>query len=137
MPDIEGVLETALYVADVERSANFYQNLFGFETLHADNGFCALAVAGRHVLLLFEKGSASRPSITPGGVIPSHDGSGELHLAFSIATADLEAWRRRLFNSGIEIESEVAWPRSGHSLYFRDPDEHLVELVTPGCWAIY
>jgi hypothetical protein len=25
----------------------------------------------------------------------------------------------------------------GASLYSRDPDGHLLELITPGCWAIY
>jgi len=27
--------------------------------------------------------------------------------------------------------------RGGHSIYFRDPDGHLLELATPGLWAIY
>jgi len=31
----------------------------------------------------------------------------------------------------------VDWPRGGRSLYFRDPDQHLLELITPGCWSIY
>ena len=39
--------------------------------------------------------------------------------------------------SGIEIESEVTWTRGGRSLYFRDPDGHLVELATPGVWEVY
>ena len=29
------------------------------------------------------------------------------------------------------------WERGGQSIYFRDPDGHLVELATPGIWAIY
>ena len=31
----------------------------------------------------------------------------------------------------------MKWPRGGESLYFRDPDGHLVELATPGLWANY
>jgi catechol 2,3-dioxygenase-like lactoylglutathione lyase family enzyme len=26
------------------------------------------------------------------------------------------------------------WPGGARSLYFRDPDEHLVEFITPGFW---
>jgi hypothetical protein len=35
------------------------------------------------------------------------------------------------------VESKVVWPLGGHSLYFRDPDNHVVELATPGIWSIY
>jgi catechol 2,3-dioxygenase-like lactoylglutathione lyase family enzyme len=69
-----------------------------------------------------------------GGVIPPHDASGRMHFAFSIAADQLAAWERRLADAGIAIESSVNWPAGGISLYFRDPDQHLVELATPGIW---
>jgi hypothetical protein len=31
----------------------------------------------------------------------------------------------------------VAWPRGAKSVYFRDPDGNLAELISPGFWAIY
>jgi hypothetical protein len=37
----------------------------------------------------------------------------------------------------VSIESVVTWPRGGTSLYFRDPNDHLLELITPGVWSIY
>jgi catechol 2,3-dioxygenase-like lactoylglutathione lyase family enzyme len=58
-------------------------------------------------------------------------------LAFTIDGEDEEGWKLALAAQGVAIESRVEWPRGGFSLYFRDPDEHLLELVTPGCWAIY
>ena len=72
-----------------------------------------------------------------GGVIPGHDGDCPTHFAFSIAAADLPAWEARLAAEGIAIEGRMSWPRGGQSVYFRDPDQNLVELVTPGLWAIY
>jgi len=42
-----------------------------------------------------------------------------------------------LIAQGIRIESKVTWPAGGQSLYFRDPDNHLVELATPGIWEVY
>ena len=73
----------------------------------------------------------------PGGVLPPHDGSGQQHFAFSVPASDLQAWEQRLEENNVVIESRVTWPRGGRSIYFRDPDGHLVELITPGCWAIY
>ncbi len=137
MPPVTGLLETSLYVADLPRSVAFYRHLFGFEVLTADERLCALNVAGRQVLLLFRKGLSAAPAVLPGGTIPGHDGSGRLHLAFPVAAADLPAWEERLRRQGIAVESTVDWPRGGHSLYFRDPDGHLVELATPGVWSIY
>jgi len=37
----------------------------------------------------------------------------------------------------VPVESVVTWPRGAQSIYFRDPDENLVELITPGFWANY
>ena len=73
----------------------------------------------------------------PGGTIPPHDGNGRLHLAFAISATEIDAWRERLQSHGVSIEGEMEWPRGGTSLYFRDPDGHLVELATPGLWSIY
>ena len=77
------------------------------------------------------------PVSIPGGIIPPHDGQGQLHLAFTMESADQDAWMERLNADGVEIESRVTWPRGGFSLYFRDPDRNLLELVSPGCWKIY
>jgi catechol 2,3-dioxygenase-like lactoylglutathione lyase family enzyme len=135
--NVTGVLETGIYVADVPRSAEFYRRIFGFEELVGDDRFRALSVAGRQVLLIFKRGGTLEPMVLPGGVLPPHDGSGQQHFAFSVPAADLPAWEQRLVENGVEIESHVSWPRGGRSVYFRDPDGHLVELITPGCWAIY
>jgi catechol 2,3-dioxygenase-like lactoylglutathione lyase family enzyme len=131
MLTVNGILETALYVDDPPRSADFYQRLFGFEPIVRIDRLIALAIREGQVLLLFKK----RASLAlPRG---AHDGDGQLHLAFAIAAADLESWRARLAEMGIAIEEEHAWDRGGYSLYFRDPDGHLVELGSPGIWVNY
>jgi catechol 2,3-dioxygenase-like lactoylglutathione lyase family enzyme len=137
IPELQGVLETSLYVSDLERSRSFYSDLFGFRTLRQDERFCALAVCGRQVLLLFRKGEMRRPVRTPGGVIPAHDGDGQLHVAFAVGRDEFDAWERRLQGQKMAVESRVHWNRGGKSVYFRDPDGHLLELATPGLWPIY
>lgn len=137
MPKVGGVLETALYVEDLELSAQFYKTIFGFEEISGGQRLRILRVADRQILLLFKKGASTRPTETPGGTIPPTDGTGNLHLAFSISTSDVEDWDAWLREQGISIESRVKWEEGGQSLYFRDPDQHILELATPGTWPIY
>ena len=39
--------------------------------------------------------------------------------------------------AGIAIKGRTKWPRGGESIYFRDPDGHVLELATPGLWPGY
>ena len=137
MPQVSGLLESSIWVDDVARAAEFYRRLFDFETLIEDQRICALSVEGKQVLLLFRQGGSTGVIEIPGGVIPPFDGSGETHVAFAIPAEELAAWEARLSVQGVGIESRVRWERGGQSVYFRDPDGNLVELVTPGCWQIY
>ena len=137
MPAVGRVLETSLYVDELPRSIHFYKRIFGFDTIMSDDRFCALNVSSSQVLLLFRKHGTTQPITIPGGIIPAHDGEGTMHLAFTIAAEDEAAWTEHLRAHDVAIESRVAWPRGGFSLYFRDPDGHLLELITPGCWEIY
>jgi catechol 2,3-dioxygenase-like lactoylglutathione lyase family enzyme len=118
-------------VSDLTRSARFYEKIFGFRIISdfGERG-CALRAGERHVLLLFTKGG-SRELQSP------HDGDGELHIAFAIDAADLAPWESWLAENGIAVEEKRAWERGGVSLYFRDPDRHLLEVLTPGVWSIY
>ena len=137
MPRVSGVLETALYVDDLDRARSFYERTFELPLLYSDPRMCAYDVSGRGVLLLFLQGASTSAVKMPGGVIPPHDARGPAHIALSIAAEDLMAWEERLANFGIEIEARTTWPRGGVSLYFRDPDRHLLELATPGLWPGY
>jgi catechol 2,3-dioxygenase-like lactoylglutathione lyase family enzyme len=137
MPQLTGVLETSLYVEDLERSIRFYLEVMQFHKLVGDQRFGALQAARQQVLLLFKKGASTEPMVIDGGIIPPHDASGQTHLAFAVSAQELEPWERWLEQHHVVIESRVRWERGGQSIYFRDPDGHLLELVTPGCWAIY
>jgi catechol 2,3-dioxygenase-like lactoylglutathione lyase family enzyme len=130
-PRSEGILESSLYVDDVARSAQFYEKIFGFRVISDFGGRgCAVAAGPRQVLLLFKKG-ASHTIQSP------HDGDGELHVAFAIAESELMRWESWLSENGIAVEEKRKWELGGQSIYFRDPDRHLVEIATPGVWSIY
>jgi catechol 2,3-dioxygenase-like lactoylglutathione lyase family enzyme len=136
-PKLGRVLETALYVDDLERAAAFYEQALGLASVSKDSRFHAYDVGGVSVLLLFKRGATLEMVQLPGGTIPPHDGHGPIHMAFAVGAADLPAWERRLGEHGVPIEGRTDWPRGGHSVYFRDPDGHLLELVTPGVWPTY
>ena len=130
-PKTDGILESSLYVSDLPRSVRFYQETFGFSVISdfGERG-CALQTGSSQVLLLFKKG-ASRTISSP------HDGDGELHLAFAIPATELASWESWLQEKGIAVEQKRTWDWGGWSLYFRDPDRHLLELATPGTWSVY
>jgi catechol 2,3-dioxygenase-like lactoylglutathione lyase family enzyme len=132
MGQIEAVIETGIYVNDLDRAETFYRDVLGLTVVGKE--------AGRHVF--FRVGSRSMllafhpPATLKGDTLPAHGATGPGHFALGIATADLDAWRDRLLAHGVVIEKEVHWPRGGRSLYFRDPAGNSVELITPGCWGL-
>jgi catechol 2,3-dioxygenase-like lactoylglutathione lyase family enzyme len=136
-PKLGRVLETALYVDDLQRAAAFYERVLGLVSISKDSRFRAYDVGGTSVLLLFKRGATLETVHLPGGTIPPHDGHGPIHLAFAVGGNELPVWEERLGQHGVAIEGRTHWPRGGHSVYFRDPDGHLLELVTPGVWPTY
>ena len=131
-PHVNGIIETSLYVESAARSAQFYKRVFGFEPMEVEEPLtdntrlCPMRAGDRSVLLLFKKGGS-----------PDTDATGAIHIAFGIARSELQAWEDWLAQHGISIEARKTWKYGGQALYFRDPDGHLLEVVTPGVWNIY
>ena len=130
-PRSDGILESSLYVQDVSVSARFYAKIFGFRVISdfGERG-CAMRAGERQVLLLFKKGGSL-------GITSPHDGGGELHIAFAIPASELATWEAWLEENEIAIEEKRTWDLGGQSIYFRDPDRHLLEIASPGVWSIY
>ena len=124
------VVHWELMSKDPAKVSSFYEKIFGFQVVTEFDRGCAIQAGPHQVLLLFRKG-ASRAIQSP------HDGEGELHVAFAIAAADLPNWESWLQENTIAIEEKHLWESGGTSLYFRDPDRHLLEVVTPGTWPVY
>ncbi len=131
MATVNGILETTLYVDDLDRSVGFYRTTLGFPVVEHVERLAALKVAEQQILLLCVKGTKSDEPIA------QHDGDGRFHLALAISADQYDTWKTTLDDHGVPIEHEHTWTLGGRSLYFRDPDGHLVELATPGVWTIY
>ncbi|MFL6798516.1 MAG: VOC family protein [Xanthobacteraceae bacterium] len=134
---LDRVIETCLYVDDLDRAATFYEKVLGLTLLTSDARFRAYDVGGKSVLLLFRRGTTLQTVHLPGGTIPPHDGQGPLHLAFAVSAEELPRWEARLGEESIAVEGRTHWMRGGRSIYFRDPDGHLLELASPGLWSTY
>ncbi|MFO0952556.1 MAG: VOC family protein [Isosphaeraceae bacterium] len=132
MAKVLGVVETGVYVDDLDRAEAFYSRILGLELLAREAGrHIFYRVGADNVLLVF------RPQASlVGETLPPHGASGPGHFALGIPAEELDAWRDRLTAEGVAIEHEQAWPRGGRSLYFRDPAGNSVELITPGVWGL-
>ena len=137
MPRLDRVIETAVYVDDLRRAAAFYEDVLDLPVMVSDGRFRAYDIGGESVFLVFQRRATLEEVKLPGGTIPPHDGHGPLHLAFGIDAEELPKWEARLSEKGVPIEARTDWPKGGKSIYFRDPDNHLLELVTRGTWKIY
>jgi len=129
---IKGVIETAVYVDDLQAAETFYRTVLGLRVLSKEaNHHVFFQVSENQVLLAFRAAAT-----LTGHVLPPHGASGPGHFALGIEAHDIDAWRDLLQHHAVAIEKEVAWPRGGKSLYFHDPAGNLVELVTPGVWGL-
>jgi catechol 2,3-dioxygenase-like lactoylglutathione lyase family enzyme len=98
-PTITGILETCLYIADLERAARFYEAVLGFQKVDGDERFQGMGVSPGHVLVLFVENASNQPNPLPNGeIIPPHDGHGQIHLPSPSPPTNLtrgaNAWRK-------------------------------------------
>ena len=134
-PPIRGILETAVYVDDLQAAHRFYGEILGLERILDTPRMMTYAVAPGQVLLVFRRGFTKDDTDTSGGTVPGHHSEGPAHFAFAIEAEALEEWSTYLAERAVPVTSKVIWPKGGRSLYFNDPDGNIVELATPGLWA--
>lgn len=111
-----------LYVTNVERVAEFYRDVVGFNQIINGKGI-ALFSSGRthHEMLLIEIGGAPRAKNSPE--------PGLYHIGFKIGdtTEDLKLAYRELKEKGVTILGATDHTVT-HSLYILDPDGNELEL---------
>jgi len=127
-PRITGILETVLYVADIDRAERFYRDVMALRPIGKEPERHAFFRVGSGVLLLF-RAERTRRSAS----VPPHGAEGEIHVCFTTAGDEYETWKARIRQYRILIEKEAEWP-GGRSFYFRDPDGNLLELANADIW---
>lgn len=136
MSDVEGVLETCLYAADLAAAERFYAEVIGLSVYARVDGRHVFFRCGDAMFLVFN------PVVTGHGMHVDtreprlqHGATGPGHVAFRVPLSLLAGWRDQLDAEGVPIEAEVTWPRGGRSIYVRDPAGNSVELATADIWT--
>ncbi len=137
MTELREILETALYVNDLDKAEVFYSGVLGLSRIGRQAGRHVFFRCGEAVLLIFNPETTNlQPSEVGGMQVPLHGTRGAGHMAFRVTASDFSDWRKRLAEYGVAIEVEISWPGGGQSIYFRDPAGNSLELATPQVWGL-
>ncbi len=124
---LKGLDHFALNVKDIKRSEKFYQQVLGFPVIHRPQTQAGLQHieidAGNVAIALFES-----PELDLKDAHKTMTDDGYLHFAFSATYEDFDATIQALKESGVEIDGEPRDWGSSVSIYFRDPDNHQLEI---------
>jgi catechol 2,3-dioxygenase-like lactoylglutathione lyase family enzyme len=121
---LEGIDHVALAVRDVEQSANWYVDVLGFERRFEEmwDGVPTFIAKGNTAIALFPlRNNDSKPASRTGRI-------GMLHLAFRANRKNFLSAQEELKRRGIKFE--FSDHEISHSIYFRDPDGHELEITT-------
>lgn len=126
MFDLEGIDHIALAVADVERSADWYIEVLGFERLYEGmwGGVPVFMGKGKTAIALFPRSPGDHSAV---GQRDRNDVD-MLHLAMRADRANFLAAQEALKKRGIGFQFQDH--EISHSIYFRSPDGHQLEITT-------
>ena len=127
---LRSILETVLYVDDLDRAARFYGDVLGLDQVSHKAGVFVFFRLEQQMLLLFDPRGAEKAR-----GVPAHGARGPGHACFAVASSELEPWAAALESAGIAIERWQDWPGGGRSCYFRDPAGNSLEFATPRIWG--
>jgi len=130
-----GILETAVYAADLDAAEHFYGTILGMKRVARVGNRHVFFACGQQMFLIFNPQETRQPYRAGALAVPPHGAVGPGHFAFRVSADELKDWKQHLETHGIEIESIVDWPQGGRSLYVRDPAGNSVEFAEPRIWG--
>ncbi|MEM8681034.1 MAG: VOC family protein, partial [Planctomycetota bacterium] len=100
---VQGVLETSLYVDDLEAAEEFYTRVLCLRLHSVQENRHVFFHCGSSMLLLFNP-LESALSESAEESLPTHGSDGPGHVALAVAPEELSAWRGHLATCGVPIE---------------------------------
>lgn len=118
--ELKGINHITFSVSDLEKSIEFYKNVFGAELQVKGDNLAYFDLNGLWLALNVEN------DIPRNEIYQSYT-----HISFSIDNKDYEEILKRLKVIGVDIkEGRPRNNQEGKSIYFRDLDGHLFEFHT-------
>ncbi len=137
MTKIEGILETILYVDDLDQAEAFYSDVLGLPLMSKMPGRQVFYRCGNQMLLIFNpKTTLAPPALETKIPVPAHGAEGPGHICFRATAEEIAHWHDHLVSRGVEIEMDFEWPSGGRSIYFRDPAGNCLEFAEPRIWGL-
>jgi catechol 2,3-dioxygenase-like lactoylglutathione lyase family enzyme len=132
----DDILETILYVEDLEAAEDFYTRVLGLQVYAKSRGRQVFFKLGRQMLLIFNPLATVKPPKAGANLpVPPHGARGQGHVCFAASGEEIVQWKARLEAAGIGIEADFHWPSGGRSIYFRDPAGNALEFAEPNIWG--
>ncbi len=136
-----GMFEVQLVVHDLETMTAFYRDRIGLPVSLEDTerGRTHFRVGRDQLILALERGEEASPdwpglpppllrAEDPRGPTPAPHGP--LHFAIEVASDELVAAGERLRVEGLDVRGPFRWPGGGMSIYVRDPERNVAELIS-------
>jgi catechol 2,3-dioxygenase-like lactoylglutathione lyase family enzyme len=141
MPAPPGMFEIQLVVDDLAAMRAFYRDRLGLEVSVDDEERGRVHFRLRDGQLILarakgEEGSPDWPGLPP-PLLTSADragraplGHGPVHFAFEVESRGLVARGEQLRTEGLDVRGPYRWPSGRLSIYFRDPEGNVAELIS-------
>lgn len=133
---LEGILETALYAADLDAAEAFYGGVLGLEKVTRQANRHIFYRCGPGILLIFNPAETAKPVPEGALPVPSHGATGPGHVCFRVRGEQIDGIVERLTAAGVPVESDFCWPNGARSIYFRDPAGNSLECAEPRLWNL-
>ena len=130
------ILETALYVDDLDATEAFYGGFLRLERISRIGDRHVFYHCGDGVLLIFNPDETEKQASNPQLPVPVHGSRGVGHACFGAPATEFDVIRQALETAGVTIEADFRWPGSeARSIYVSDPAGNSIEFAEPRLWG--
>ena len=139
-PKLGQIVETILYTSDAQKLGEWYREIFSLTPFLSAPTIVGFSLPNNTILLLFDRTSTTADKVSSEGTIPKHGtvtGAGQ-HISFACdGRDDVKEWEEWFKEKRVEILGTMEWERGGRSVYVRDWEGHVIEVMTRGVWEVY